>query len=517
MSLSALHLNGLGFAWPGQAPLFSDVTAVFSPGWTAIIGDNGIGKTTLTALMTGRDGLKPASGSIDPDPASGTLVTAWCPQEVTREPDGLEEFSQDWSSEAIDLRTRLDIGDDWPWRFDSLSGGEKKRLQLACALNKRPDLLLLDEPTNHLDLPSRRRLTQVLQGFRGIGVLISHDRVVLDALATSCLFLTRVHGASGTVTTGRQISGNYSQAHAQLVSDGAAQSRLVEQAGRQVRQLAGMEDAARRATAHAESRKSGAGLDPRDHDARARHKLAHMTDADAAGARAGARAQSRLRRAEQNKNALVEPAHRYDADVAEFFSVVEPSHRRVLAQLPAGSLDCGTGYPDLLIGPNDHIGLTGANGAGKTSLVHRLLEKGVEKDVPVLVLPQECGPEETAAAMERLRALPPDDRGRVLSGYARLNSDPDRLLGGAAPSPGELRKLLLCLGILADPPALIVADEPTNHLDLASVEALGAALAAFRGAVLLVSHDEAFLDACTQIRWEIDTDADGGNRLSVRL
>ncbi len=515
MSVSAIHLNDLSFAWPGQGPLFSGVSAVFAPGWTAILGDNGIGKTTLTALMTGRGGLRPTGGSIDPDPLSraDALVTAWCPQEVTREPDGLEEFSQDWSSEAIGLREKLGIGDDWPWRFDALSGGEKKRLQLACALDRRPDVLLLDEPTNHLDLPSRQALTRVLAGFTGIGILISHDRALLDALAGSCLFLTRVHKDGENVTTGRQISGNYTAARAALETAGAAQSRQVREADRQIRRLGSLEDAAHRATAHAEARKSGAGLDPRDHDARARHKLAHMTDADAAGARQGARLQSRLARQTQERGTLEEPAHRYDADVAGFFAQVEPSHRRVLAALPAGKLECGTSYPDLSIGPTDHIGLTGANGAGKTSLVTRLLAGGIaDPSVRVLVLPQETGEKETAVALARLRDLSPADRGQVLAGYARLNSDPDRLLSGASPSPGELRKLLLCLGILADPPALIVADEPTNHLDLASVEALGTALAAFRGAVLLVSHDEAFLRSCTQIRWNI-----ADRKLSVSL
>ena len=548
MSVSAIHLNDLSFAWPGQGPLFSGVSAVFAPGWTAILGDNGIGKTTLTALITGRGGLKPTAGSIDPDPLSraGALVTAWCPQEVTREPDGLEEFSQDWSSEAIGLREKLGIGDDWPWRFDELSGGEKKRLQLACALDRRPDVLLLDEPTNHLDLPSRQTLTRVLTGFTGIGILISHDRALLDALADSCLFLTRVHKDGQNVTTGRQISGNYTAARAALDTAGAAQSRQVREADRQIRRLGSLEDAAHRATAHAEARKSGANLDPRDHDARARHKLAHMTDADAAGARQGARIQSRLARQTQERGALEEPAHRYDADVAGFFAQVEPSHRRVLASLPAGTLECGTSYPDLSIGPTDHIGLTGANGAGKTSLVTRFLAQGfpqgwngdndgtggnnaagdssvssagngrsangADPAVPVLVLPQETGEKETQAALAKLHDLSPADCGQVLAGYARLNSDPDRLLSGASPSPGELRKLLLCLGILADPPALIVADEPTNHLDLASVEALGTALAAFRGAVLLVSHDEAFLRSCTQIRWNIED-----HRLSVSL
>ena len=85
---------------------------------------------------------------------------------------------------------------------------------------------------------------------------------------------------------------------------------------------------------------------------------------------------------------------------------------------------------------------------------------------------------------------------------AQLNSEPDRIMEGAATSPGELRKLMIARGLL-DAPALIIMDEPTNHLDLHSVEALERALAQFGGALLLVSHDHAFLRACTSITWEI--------------
>lgn len=89
--------------------------------------------------------------------------------------------------------------------------------------------------------------------------------------------------------------------------------------------------------------------------------------------------------------------------------------------------------------------------------------------------------------MRRLTALTPTDRGDVLSAFAQLNVDPSRLLAGGNPSPGELRKLLLCLG-LRDHPHLIVMDEPTNHLDLHSIQALAHALAGYPGALLLVSR-----------------------------
>jgi ATPase subunit of ABC transporter with duplicated ATPase domains len=91
----------------------------------------------------------------------------------------------------------------------------------------------------------------------------------------------------------------------------------------------------------------------------------------------------------------------------------------------------------------------------------------------------------------------------VLSIVAQLNSEPKRLLEGDATSPGEMRKLMLALGIL-DSPELIIMDEPTNHLDLGSIEALQRMLVAFPGALLLVSHDEVLLRAITQVTWRIE-------------
>ena len=85
---------------------------------------------------------------------------------------------------------------------------------------------------------------------------------------------------------------------------------------------------------------------------------------------------------------------------------------------------------------------------------------------------------------------------------AQLNSDPDRILAGERVSPGELRKLMLALGML-DRPVLILMDEPTNHLDLHSTEALEQALSAFPGALVLVSHDPTFLAAATARTWEV--------------
>ena len=102
----------------------------------------------------------------------------------------------------------------------------------------------------------------------------------------------------------------------------------------------------------------------------------------------------------------------------------------------------------------------------------------------------------------------------MLAVAAALNSDPDRLVEGGETSPGEMRKLMLGLGIL-DGPELIIMDEPSNYLDLHSVEALERLLTAFPGALLLVSHDQALLEATTAIRWDIASADNGTAALTI--
>ena len=170
--------------------------------------------------------------------------------------------------------------------------------------------------------------------------------------------------------------------------------------------------------------------------------------------------------------------------------------------------------PALTIGNTEHVALVGANGSGKTTLVRHVMAR-LDPDVPCCYVPQEPTEAERRGALARLGELLPDERGFVLGIVARLNSDPARLLEGGERSPGELRKLMLALGML-DRPALIVMDEPTNHLDLHSTQALQELLAGFPGALLLVSHDAALLDAATSTRWEVERAGERDAVLHVR-
>ena len=118
----------------------------------------------------------------------------------------------------------------------------------------------------------------------------------------------------------------------------------------------------------------------------------------------------------------------------------------------------------------------------------------------MLYIPQEPTELQKKETLRKIKGLSNSQRGRVLSIVAQLNSDPDYVLAGESTSPGEMRKLMLALGIL-ESPELVVMDEPTNYLDLGSTVALERLLSEYPGALLLVSHDLSLVDSATSIKW----------------
>lgn len=490
-----LMLNDVTYTYPGSIdPALSHVTLSFPAGWTGLLGDNGCGKSTLGRIAVGA--LTPDAGTV-----TAGLVSALCAQETEISPDNLTDFALAWDRDARELREALGIEDDMAWRYDELSHGERKKLQVAAALWTHPDVLVLDEPTNHLDAPSVRTLTEALKTYRGIGILISHDRDLLDALVGRC-----VSFEDGGL---RMREGGYTRAHAAWEHDRAA---TMAERGRAKGELARLSAERARRTdlaARSDARRSKRHLDPADHSAAERINLAIYSGQDGARGRLSTQLDSRIA-AVEGRVAAARVSKRYDGDL---WLDAEPARRRVLIRLPEGEILCGEGtlaFPELFVGNTDHIALVGANGAGKsTFLAHmRCL---IDPDLPVIDLPQEIDAPARRQVLERVRGLSTAERGKVLSTVAQLNSDPDRILSGDGTSPSELRKLMLAMGMLSGP-ALIIMDEPTNHLDLHSVEALERALSGFPGALVLVSHDQRFLSACTSVRWEIE-----GGALRVRL
>ncbi len=495
MQLSLQHLT---YTYPSCAdPVLRDVSATLPCGWTGLVGDNGCGKSTLARVACGR--LAPDSGAVAP-----RLFSIYCEQDATAAPDSLHDFAVAYDRDAVALRRDLGVEEDWPWRYETLSSGQQKRLQVACALWQRPDMLVMDEPTNHVDVPTREAVTAALARFKGVGLLISHDRALLDALCSQCLFM-----AAGQVTA---RTGGYSQGRGQEQLERETAVRQRDQAKRERKRLAGEAQRRREEASRAAGMRSCRNLDPKDHSGKARVKLAVYTGKDGVAGKLSSRMEGRLARAEETL-ASVKVEKRYDGDL---WMRAEPSARKVLHRQPELALALGERrllVPPLSIGNTDHIALTGPNGAGKTTLVREVVRR-LDPSVRALAIPQEPTAEQCRGALSRLATLDSRSRGLVLAVAAALNSDPDRLVEGERTSPGEMRKLMLGLGML-DAPELIIMDEPSNYLDLHSVEALERLLAAFPGALLLVSHDAALLAATTSMCWEISESSPGTSVLTV--
>ena len=134
-----LTLSGVTYAYPSSVqPILSNVSVAFPEGWTGLLGDNGCGKSTLARIACGI--IRPDAGSV-----TGGLFAVMCAQETDEPPEGLYDFAADYGREARELRRIFRIEDDMPWRFDELSFGERKKLQIAVALWQRPDVLAYDD------------------------------------------------------------------------------------------------------------------------------------------------------------------------------------------------------------------------------------------------------------------------------------------------------------------------------------------------------------------------------------
>ncbi len=493
-----LNINHVCYTYPGTSrPVFKDLNTVFATGWTGLIGDNGCGKTTLALIASGL--LTPDSGTVFPH-----LTSAYCPQDSSIRPARLEDFAVDWDKDAVRIRKQLEIDDDWAWSYDRLSGGQQKRLQIACALWEQPDVLVLDEPTNDVDAETREAVAAACSAFRGIGLLISHDRELLDKLASRCL----VFGPNSVTLR----PGGFSSASRQTEEDRARQARQRAEAKREVARLTSEAQRRSEVSARSQSRLSARNLDKHDSDARERLGRAKVTGKDTVAGRASAVMSRRLERATEQA-ASISVEKRYNPQIQPF-GCVSPS--KCIAHIPAsefGNHEFRLKVPELWIGPTDHVGISGRNGSGKSTLLRQVLVR-VPESVRVAYIPQSVNKSERDEALRSLHSLDKASAGQALSLVARLNSDPERLMDGADVSPGELRKLMLAVQLLQKPHCLVL-DEPTNHLDVGSIQALQLMLAEFPGSLVLVSHDNMLLEASCPIRWSITEQQDGAHLLTV--
>ncbi|HKA54429.1 MAG TPA: ATP-binding cassette domain-containing protein, partial [Candidatus Binatia bacterium] len=482
MSHASVIFHNVSFTYDAASiPLLADCTAHFPEGWTGIVGANGAGKTTLLRLATGE--LTPQQGSV-----RAPVDAIYCPQRTDTAPPSFAELLAVTDGDAQEIKGRLGIEDEWLYRWRTLSHGERKRAQIGVALWRRPQVLAIDEPTNHLDAEARQLLISALGTFSGVGLLVSHDRELLDSLCCQCLFMEppRAIMRPGGLTQG-----------AEQARRDAAQIRRQAELARRERVHLEREAALRREeAARAHHKRSKRGLDRKDHDARFTKNLARLTGKDGAAGKLLRQLQGRLEQA-RCKEEQITVTKTYNLGI---WLPGSCSPRNALFTIPAGSLPLGNErrlrFPELVMRPTDRVALTGPNGGGKSTLVRRIVSILDLPPEQVTYMPQEIDQDTARALLTQVRNLAKEKLGRLMTIVSCLGSRPQRLLETAEPSPGETRKILLALGI-TQAPHLIVMDEPTNHLDLPSIECLEDALAECPCGLLLVSHDQYFLNRLT--------------------
>lgn len=483
-------------------PLFHDLSVHLTRGWTGVVGANGVGKSTLLKLATGK--LEPQQGDVRiPE------FAIYCQQRTDTVPRHLDALIQAMDGTAFGIKGRLGVGEDWCRRWHTLSHGERKRAQIAVALWRQPEVLAVDEPTNHLDTEALAVIVAALSSFQGVGLLVSHDRELLDDLCQKCLFVDPPEAVLRP--------GGYTEGLRQAEAERSSAAKQRSQAKQALSRLKGEAKKRRASASQAHRKRSKRGLGSKDHDARAKIDLARLSGKDGSAGRLLNQLGGRLTQAQEKLDGI-KVKKTYAMGI---WMPGSQSRRDTLIHLPSGSLRLGADrrlrYPDLCMQPTDRIALTGPNGSGKSSLIRHLMRSLNLESEQVTYLPQEIDATASQEIMAEARALPHAALGRMMTIVSRLGSRPERLLESALPSPGEIRKVLLATGI-ARAPQLIVMDEPTNHLDLPSIECLEQALVGCPCGLLLVSHDRRFLSALSHKRWHISAErsARGDLVLEVR-
>ncbi|GAB2830898.1 ABC-F family ATP-binding cassette domain-containing protein [Microbacterium insulae] len=534
-------LDRVSFAWPDGTIALDGVTGSFGAGRTGLIGRNGSGKSTLLRLIAGE--LAPDGGQL-----VRTGDAAYLPQRLTLDtarpvadllgvgealravraiesgdpdPRHFDAVGTDWDVEARAHAALAEAGLDPAMldrRVGGLSGGEAVLAAVAGIRLSGAPVALLDEPTNNLDREARARLHGLIASWRGALVVVSHDEALLELLDDTAELYEHELATFG---------GPYSQWRAWLDAEQDAARQAERSAAQAVRREKRERIAAETTISHRAAMGRKAQLEKRVPKivAGGRKMAAQVSAGKLRGEKADREATARA--------ALDAAERRVRDDDTVRIDLPDPG-------VPAGRriATIGDGERSWIIQGPERVALIGPNGAGKTTLLEALVgpvrgAEGEDASVkaagemgltgaaevdPVANLPRLSramaggelhtdrvgylpqrvdGLREDASVLDNVRAAAPS------APVAELRNRLARFLirGAAVERPvstlsgGERFRVALARLLLADPPPqLLVFDEPTNNLDLDTVGQFVDALASYRGAVLVVSHDDAFLD-----------------------
>ncbi|HEX8387092.1 MAG TPA: ABC-F family ATP-binding cassette domain-containing protein [Rubricoccaceae bacterium] len=517
-----LGAAGLSYSQPDGTPLFSALTFHLEPGRTGLVGRNGVGKTTLLDLLAGvrtpthgrvlragRVAYLPQAVALDPEASvAGALGVAepWAALDrIAREEGTLADFDLvamhwDLPDRVEAALARVGVGHLTPERaLGTLSGGEAMRVRLAALLLGEPDTLLLDEPTNHLDADARRFVHDLVATWPKGLLLASHDRALLEAVDRVAELTPaglRLYGG-GFAFYQEQRQTEHEAAHA-AAAEAEKQLREAERAAREARERQG-----RRATSGLkQGRRTGVG------------KMAAGINKRAAENTAGRLGGRHERIVEQAEGQAAAARSRRPEDRQIHVDLARggvPAGKRIVE-----ATDLGYRYPDAgadvwpeplsfrVVG-GERVVISGPNGSGKTTLVGLLcggltptagtLYVGTDR---VAVLDQHVALLDGGATLlenlQRVAPTRPEHELRILLGRFLFDSEAVFKPAGVLSGGERLRAGLACVLAADEAPELLILDEPTNNLDLAGLEEVASALKRYRGALVVISHDGAFLD-----------------------
>ncbi len=504
----------------GPKRLFEGLSLSVSRGERfALIGENGAGKTTILRILAGLErvdagrvqrGPSITVGYLSQEPfvdGSGQSVGSYLqsdlrqieqemeslqndlsdPSALAKWADLQEEYERRGGYRAIPLEEilrGLHIAIDLDRPLETLSSGERRRVDLAKALLGDPDLLLLDEPTNHLDEKSIRWLMGYLAQREGAAIIVSHDRRFINAVSNRLLEL-----CDGAL---HWYGGNYDFYLEERERNLARQIKAYEEAQEEIarlkRDIAAMTFAKRKPSPPKDSNTMAYERHGELHQRSVQHRLNDMKD--------------RLEKLELE--ALPPPRPKSIKGIV--FAESLPSPIAIEWENVTKSFDgkCVLANVSNRIGRQEHVVLEGPNGAGKTTLLRCLLGETLPDAGEIRIAPQgrigyldqegdrfplDQTPLEYFANAFHLTET--DVRSELfkagLSGQELLSTPFGSMSAGQ-------RKRLMILSLILTRPNILVLDEPTNHLDLTTLEALEKALQQFPGAILAVSHDTTFIE-----------------------